>query len=54
LKGTTWFKTQEEESYPKEKNKVAPRDAPTPLPSWRSFLLPDEILDEPLSEKPKK
>ena len=54
LKGSTWFKTQEEESYPKEKNKVAPRDAPTPLPSWRSFLLPDEILDEPLSEKPKK
>ena len=54
FKGATWFKTQEEESYPKEKNKVAPRDAPTPLPSPRSFLLPEEILDEPLSEKPKK
>ncbi len=54
LKGATWFKTQEEESYPKEKNKVAPWDAPTPLPSPRSFLLPEEILDEPLSEKPKK
>jgi len=53
-KGKTWFKTQEEESYPKEKNKVAPWDAPTPLPSPRSFLLPEEILDEPLSEKPKK
>ena len=53
-KGTTWFKTQAEESYPKEKNKVAPWDAPTPLPSPRSFLLPEEILDEPLSEKPKK
>jgi len=49
-KGTTWFKTQAEESYPKEKN----WDAPTPLPSPRSFLLPEEILDEPLSEKPKK
>ena len=35
-------------------NKVAPWDAPTPLPSPRSFLLPEEILDEPLSEKPKK
>ena len=41
-KGTTWFKTQEK------------WDAPTPLPSPRSFLLPEEILDEPLSEKPKK
>ena len=49
LKGTTWFKTQAEESYPKEK-----WDTPTPLPSPRSFLLPEEILDEPLSEKPKK
>ena len=49
-----WFKTQEEESDPKEKNKVAPRDAPTPLPSPLSFLLPEEIVDEPLSEKPKK
>ena len=60
-KGTTWFKIQafekylpSEEIYPKEKNKVAPWDAPTPLPSPRSFLLPEEILDEPLSEKPKK
>ena len=44
-KGTTWFKTQE---------KDAPWDVPTPLPSPRSFLLPEEILDEPLSEKPKK
>ena len=44
-KGTTWFKTQE---------KAAAWDVPTPLPSPRSFLLPDEILDEPLSEKPKK
>jgi len=48
-KGTTWFKTQAEESYPKEK-----WDAPTPLPSPRSLLLPEEILDEPLSEKSKK
>jgi hypothetical protein len=53
-KGTTWFKTQAEKSYPKEENKVAPWDAPTPLPSPRSFLLPEEILDEPLSEKPKE
>ena len=30
-KGTTWFKTQAEESYPKEKNKVAPWDAPTSI-----------------------
>ena len=44
LKGSTWFKTQ----------KVTPWEAPTPLPSPRSFLLPEEILDEPLSEKPKK
>ena len=49
-KGTTWLKTQAEKSYPKEKN----WDAPTPLPSPQSFLLPEEILDEPLSEKPKK
>ena len=44
-KETTSFKTQE---------KFAPWDVPTPLPSPRSFLLPEEILDEPLSEKPKK
>jgi len=44
------LKTQAEKSYPKEKN----WDAPTPLPSPQSFLLPEEILDEPLSEKPKK
>ena len=50
-KGTTWLVGG---SYPKENNKVAPWDAPTPLPSPRSFLLPEEILDEPLSEKPKK
>jgi len=42
-KGTTWFKTQAE-----------PWDAPTPLPSPRSFLLPEEILDEPLSEESEK
>ena len=48
-KGTAWFKTQVKESYPKEK-----WDAPTPLPSPRSLLLPEEILDEPLSEKSKK
>jgi hypothetical protein len=43
-----------EESYPKEKNKVAPWDAPTPLPSPRSFLLPEEIQEETFSEKSKK
>ena len=50
-KGTTWLV---EGSYPKENNNVDPWEAPTPLPSPRSFLLPEEILDEPLSEKPKK
>jgi len=45
-KGTTWLVGG---SYPKEK-----WEAPTPLPSPRSFLLPEEILDQPLSEKPKK
>jgi len=45
-KGTTWLVGG---SYPKEK-----WEAPTPLPSPRSFLLPEEILDEPLSEKSKK
>ena len=54
LKGATWFKTQVEESYPKENNKVAPWDAPTPLPSPRSFLLPEEIQEETFSEKSKK
>jgi len=48
-KGTTWFKTQAEEIFPKEK-----WDAPTPLPSPRSFLLQEEIMDKPLSENPKK
>ena len=48
-KGTTWFKTQVEESYPKEK-----WEAPTPLPSPRSFLLPEEIQEETFSEKSKK
>ena len=48
-KGTTWFKTQVEESYPIDK-----WDAPTPLPSPRSFLLPEEIQEETFSEKPKK
>ena len=46
-KGMTWLV---EGGYPKEKK----WEAPTPLPSPRSFLLPEEILDEPLSEKPKK
>ena len=45
-KGTTWLVGG---SYPKEK-----WEAPTPLPSPRSFLLPEEILDQPLSEKSKK
>ena len=54
LKGTTWFKTQAEESYPKEENKATPWEAPVPLPSPRSFLLPEEILEETFSEKPKK
>ena len=52
--GMGWFETQEEESYPKEENKVSPRDAPTPLPSPLSFLLPEEIVEETFSEKPKK
>ena len=39
-KGTTWFKTQD-----------APWEAPTPLPSPRSFLLPEEIQEETFSEK---
>ena len=45
-KGTIWLVGG---SYPKEK-----WEAPTPLPSPRSFLLPEEILDQPLSEKSKK
>ena len=45
-KGTTWLVGG---SYPKEK-----WEAPTLLPSPRSFLLPEEILDQPLSEKSKK
>ena len=49
-KGVTWFKTQSEESYPKGKN----WDAPTPLPSPRSLLLPEEIQEETFSEKSKK
>ena len=53
-KGATWFKTKAEESYPQEENKVAPWDAPTPLPSPRLFLLPEEIQEETFSEKPKK
>ncbi len=45
-KGTTWLVGG---SYPKEK-----WEAPTPLPSPRSFLLQEEIMDKPLSENPKK
>ena len=52
-KGTTWFKTQVEESYPKEKNKVDPRDAPTPLPSGQTRL-PNQIQEETFRDKPKK
>ena len=44
-KGTTWFKTQAEKSYPKEKNNVDPRLAPNPLPSGHGQQ-PNQIQEE--------
>jgi len=44
-KGTTWFKTQAEESYPKEKNNVDQRFAPNPLPSGHGQQ-PNQIQEE--------
>ena len=45
LKGKTWFKTQGEESFPKEKNNVDPRLAPNPLPSGHGQQ-PNQIQEE--------
>ena len=53
LKGKTWFKTQDEESYPKEKNNVDPRLAPNPLPSGHGQQ-PNQIQEETFSEESKK
>ena len=52
-KGTTWFKTQAEESYPKEKNNVDPLLAPNALPSGHGKQ-ENQIQEETFSEKPKK
>ena len=52
LKGKTWFKTQDEESYPKEKNNVDPRLAPNPLPSGHGQQ-PSQIQEETF-RNPKK
>ena len=52
-KGTTWFKTQVEESYPKEKNNVDQRFAPNPLPSGHDKQ-PSQIQEESFSEESKK
>ena len=53
LNGATWFKTQVEESYPKEKNNVDPLFAPNPLPSGHGKQQ-NQIQEETFSEKPKK
>ena len=49
-KGTTWFKTQVEESYPKEKNNVDPLFAPNPLPLGHDQKQ-NQIQEETFSEK---
>ena len=45
LKGKTWFETQEEESYPEEKNNVDSQFAPNPLPSGHGQQ-PNQIQEE--------
>jgi len=45
-KGTTWFKTQVEESYPKEKNNVDSRFAPNALPSGHGRAQQNQIQEE--------
>ena len=53
LKGATWFKTQAEESDPKENNNVDPQFAPNPLPSGHGQQS-NQIQEETFSEKSKK
>jgi len=56
-KGTTWFKTQAEESYPKEKNNVDPLFAPNPLPSGhgqQQNQIQEETFRNPKEESKKE
>jgi hypothetical protein len=53
LNGATWFKTQVEESDPKENNNVDPQFAPNPLPSEHGQQS-NQIQEETFSEKSKK